>query len=160
MVIEQTLVLIKPDCVERSLIGRVLSRFEDAGLKIVAMKMVLLDKQFAKKHYIAHVNKPFYKGLESFIISGPVVALVLEGIESVDLVRKLVGATEPKGAAPGTIRGDFSHHSYGYADKEGIAIKNLIHASGSKQDAKSEIALWFTKQEIHSYKTVHEKHTL
>ena len=132
---ERTLVLIKPDGVERGLIGTLLTRFENVGLKIVGMKMVWIDKEFSKKHYAAHVEKPFYKGLEAFIVSGPVVAIVLEGIDAVDVVRKMVGSTEPKASAPGTIRGDFAHHSYGYADKKGIAIKNLIHASGSKDDA-------------------------
>jgi nucleoside-diphosphate kinase len=157
--IERTLVLVKPDGVERGLIGRVVQRFEDIGLKIVGMKMVWLDKKFSQEHYAAHVEKPFYKGLETFIISGPVIAMVLEGVEAIELVRKVVGGTEPKGAAPGTIRGDFSHHSYGYADKKGIAIKNLIHASGDKKDAKVEVPLWFSKEELHSYETVHEKHT-
>ena len=157
---ERTLVLIKPDGVERGLIGTLLTRFENVGLKIVGMKMVWIDKEFSKKHYAAHVEKPFYKGLEAFIVSGPVVAMVLEGIDAVDVVRKMVGATEPKASAPGTIRGDFAHHSYGYADKKGIAIKNLIHASGSKDDAKAEVPLWFSAKELHSYQAVHEKHTL
>lgn len=158
--IEQTLVLIKPDGVERGLVGSILSRFENVGLKIIGMKLVVIDKNFSKKHYAAHVNKPFYKGLEEFIISGPVIALVLEGIEAVETVRKMVGPTEPKAALPGTIRGDFAHHSYGYADKKGIAIKNLIHASGSKDDAKIEVPLWFSEKELHKYQTVHEKYTL
>ena len=157
---ERTLVLIKPDGVERGLIGTLLTRFENVGLKIVGMKMVWIDKEFSKKHYAAHVEKPFYKGLETFIVSGPIVAMVLEGIDAVDVVRKMVGATEPKASAPGTIRGDFAHHSYGYADKKGIAIKNLIHASGSKDDAKAEVPLWFSVKELHSYQVVHEKHTL
>lgn len=157
--IEQTLVLIKPDGVERGLVGTILSRFENVGLKIIGMKLVVIDKTFSKKHYAAHVSKPFYKGLEEFIVSGPVVALVLEGIEAVETVRKMVGPTEPKAALPGTIRGDFAHHSYGYADKKGIAIKNLIHASGSKEDAKTEVPLWFSEKELHKYATVHEKHT-
>ncbi|MEK6867340.1 MAG: nucleoside-diphosphate kinase [Nanoarchaeota archaeon] len=157
---ERTLVLIKPDGVERGLMGAIITRIENVGLKIVGMKMVWIDKEFSKKHYAAHIEKPFYKSLESFIVSGPVVAMVLEGIDAVDVVRKMVGATEPKASAPGTIRGDFAHHSYGYADKKGIAIKNLIHASGSKEDAKTEVPLWFTAKELHSYPTVHEKHTL
>lgn len=157
---ERTLILIKPDGVERGLIGEIITRFERVGLKIIGMKMVWIDKEFSKKHYAAHVEKPFYKGLEAFIVSGPVVAMVLEGIEAVDLVRKLVGATEPKSSAPGTIRGDYAHHSYGYADKKGIAIRNLIHASGNKEEAKAEVALWFTAKEMHTYATVHEKHTL
>src|SRR3989338_1708044 len=157
---ERTLVLIKPDGVERGLIGAIITRLENVGLKIVGMKMVWIDKEFSKKHYAAHVEKAFYKGLEAFIVSGPVVAMVLEGIDAVDVVRKMVGSTEPKASAPGTIRGDFAHHSYGFADKKGIAIKNLIHASGSKEDAKTEVPLWFTTKELHSYPTVHEKHTL
>lgn len=157
---ERTLVLIKPDGVERGLIGSIISRFENVGLKIIGMKMVWIDKEFSKKHYAAHVEKPFYKGLEAFIVSGPVIAMVIEGIDTVDVVRKMVGATEPKASAPGTIRGDYAHHSYGYADKKGIAIKNLIHASGSKEDAKAEVSLWFTAKEMHSYPTVYEKHTL
>lgn len=158
--IERTLVLIKPDGVERALIGQIITRFENAGLKIVGMKMKWVDKEFSRKHYAAHVDKPFYKSLEAFIISGPVVAMVLEGIHAVEIVRKMVGPTEPKAAQPGTIRGDYAHHSYSYADKKGIAIKNLIHATGTKEEAKQEIALWFSKEELHSYATVHEKHTL
>jgi nucleoside-diphosphate kinase len=158
--IQQTLVLIKPDGVERGLCGQIIQRFENAGLKIVGMKMVWIDKDFSKKHYEAHIEKPFYAGLEEFIVSGPVMAFALEGIEAVELVRKMTGATEPKSAAPGTIRGDFAMHSYGYADEKGIAIKNLIHASGSSDDAKTEMKIWFKESELHKYKATHEKHTL
>jgi len=158
--IEQTLVLIKPDGVQRGLSGEIIHRFERVGLKIVAMKMFWVNKEFAKKHYKAHVDKPFYKGLEAMITEGPVIAMVLEGVHGVELVRKMVGGTEPKSAAPGTIRGDYAHVSYEYADKKGIAIKNLIHASGNKEEAKIEVELWFDKKELHSYKTVHEVHTL
>src|SRR3989338_8932752 len=157
--IQQTLVLLKPDAVERGLIGQILQRFENAGLRISGMKLVWINQEFSKKHYSAHVEKQFYKSLEEFITSGPVLAIVLEGIEAVDLVRKMTGATEPKSAMPGTIRADYSHHSYGYADSKGIAIKNLIHASGDLNDAKKEVALWFKKDELHSYSPVHEKHT-
>jgi nucleoside-diphosphate kinase len=157
--IERTLVLIKPDGVERGLIGRVLSRFEDAGLKLTGMKMQWIDDAFSKKHYAAHVQKNFYRGLEDFIISGPVVALVLEGVHAIDLVRKMVGDTEPLKAAPGTIRGDFAAHSYAHADKKGIAVKNIIHASANKEDAAKEVGLWFESKELHSYTSVHERHT-
>lgn len=157
--IQQTLVLLKPDAVERGLTGRIIDRFETAGLKIIGMKMVWIDKNFAKKHYKAHVEKPFYAGLEEFIISGPVIAIAIEGIEAVELVRKMVGATEPKAAQPGTVRGDFSHHSYGYADEKGIAIKNLVHASGDLEDAEKEMKIWFNEKELHKYQAVHEKHT-
>lgn len=158
--IERTLVLLKPDTVERALCGEVISRFEKVGLKIAGMKMIHVDSAFSKKHYSAHVDKGFYQGLEDFITSGPVVAMVLEGINAVELVRKMVGGTEPKGANPGTIRGDYAHHSYGWADNKGISIKNLIHASGEKEEADVEVALWFSESELHSYNTVHEKHTL
>ena len=156
--LETSLVLIKPDGVQRGLMGEIISRFEKVGLKIVGMKMVWVDQEFARKHYAAHVDKPFYPGLEAMITEGPVLAVVLEGLHAVNQVRKMVGVTEPKGAAPGTIRGDFAHHSYEYTDKKGIAIKNLIHASGTKEEAKTEIKMWFKKDELHSYNTVHEKH--
>ncbi|NTV23310.1 MAG: nucleoside-diphosphate kinase [Nanoarchaeota archaeon] len=156
--LERTLVLLKPDAVERALIGTIITRFENVGLKIVGMKMVWVDADFSKKHYSDHVSKPFYKGLESFITAGPVIAMAIEGISSVDLVRKMVGATEPKKAVPGTIRGDYSQHSYEWADKKGIAIKNLIHASDSLENAQKELKLWFAPSELHSYKTVHEVH--
>ncbi len=156
--IEQTLILVKPDGVQRGLVGRIIQRFEDVGLKIIGMKQIWVDKKFAKEHYKAHVSKKFYPGLEAMIIEGPVVAFVLEGLHAVELVRKIVGDTEPKSAKPGTIRGDFAHHSYEYTDKKGQAIKNLVHASGNKKEAKDEIKLWFKKEELHSYETVHEKH--
>ena len=158
--IERTLVLLKPDTVQRTLVGNVITRFENAGLKMVGMKMVWVDKNFSKKHYSDHVDKKFYKGLEKFITEGPVIAMVVEGIHAVSTVRKMVGNTEPRNAQPGTIRGDFAHHSYEYADKKGIGIKNLIHASDSVKNAKKVISLWFDKNEIHSYKTVHDKHVL
>lgn len=157
--IQKTLVLIKPDGVQRGLIGRIISRFEDAGLKIAGMKMVWINKDFAKKHYSAHVGKSFYEGLEKFITSGPVVAMVIEGIEAIEVVRKIVGSTEPKKAMPGTIRGNFAHHSAAYTNTKNKAIANLIHASGTVEEAKQEINLWFKPEEIHMYKTVHEQHT-
>lgn len=156
--IQKTLVLIKPDGVQRGLIGKILQRFEDVGLRVVAMKMVWVDGEFSKKHYAEHVDKKFYPGLEAMITMGPVVAMVFEGIDSIELVRKIVGSTEPKSAAPGTIRGDFCHVSYGYADKKGIGVKNVIHASANEVDAKKEVELWFNAKEIHSYPTVHDLH--
>jgi nucleoside-diphosphate kinase len=156
--IQRTFVAVKPDGVQRGLIGRILQRFEDAGLKIVGMKMKWMDKDFAKIHYAAHVNKPMYPGLEAFMVSGPVIAMVIEGVHAVDTVRKIVGSTEPKSAPPGTIRGDFAQHSYEFADKKGTAIKNLIHASGNAAEAEQEVKLWFSPEELHTYKTVHEVH--
>ncbi len=162
--IERTLVLLKPDAVKRSLMGRILSRFEDAGFKVVGAKMVWMDKALGMKHYedVGQVAKrrgeKVLNVLIEFMSSGPVLALCLEGISVVDNVRKLCGTTEPKQAAPGTIRGDFSHVSFAHADTKGKAIENIVHASGSVEEAKLEIALWFKPEELHTYNTVHEVH--
>ena len=176
---EQTLVLIKPDGVQRNLAGEILSRFESAGLKINAMKMIQasdklaeahypldeewalsvynktkavyekLGKEFGYKDHIEH-GKTIQSWLINFLKEGPVIAMVLEGPNSIELVRKMVGATEPKQASSGTIRGDFaSTESYTTADKEKRALRNLIHASDSIENAQKEIALWFSKEEIH-----------
>lgn len=156
--IERSLVIIKPDGVERGLVGEIIKRFENTGLKLVGMKMVWIDRKFAEKHYSAHKSKPFFKELVEFITEGPVVAFVVEGVHAVDNARRLVGHTSPHEAAPGTIRGDFAHISMAYASKKGSGGKNVIHASGSKKEADDEIKLWFNKDEMHSYTTVHEKH--
>ncbi|MEX0920794.1 MAG: nucleoside-diphosphate kinase [Candidatus Pacearchaeota archaeon] len=158
MTIQQTLVLIKPDGVQRGLVGEAIKRFEQRGLKIVGIKMVEVDGDFSKKHYAELVNKEFYKGLEEYITSGPVIAIVIEGVDAIENVRKIVGTTESKSAQPGTIRGDFSHISYAYADKKKIAVKNLIHASGNESDAKRELGLWFSVDELHDYKRAEEEH--
>ncbi len=159
--IERTLVLLKPDAVKRGIMGRIISRFEDAGMKVVGAKMVWIDKDFGKKHYADIAQRRGEKVLEvllHFMTTGPVMALCLEGINAVENVRKLVGGTEPRSALPGTIRGDFAHVSFAHADKEGKAIENLIHASGNVEEAKQEVALWFTPKELHDYKTAHEVH--
>lgn len=158
--IERTLVLLKPDAVQRAVMGEIITRFEKTGLKIIGMKLVWVDKEFSRKHYAEHISKPFYAGLEEVITAGPILAMVIEGVESIATIRKIVGATEPKSAAPGTIRGDYAHVSYGYADAKKIGIKNLIHASANADDAKKEVALWFTDKELHNYKTVHDVHIL
>lgn len=157
---ERTFVMIKPDGVQRGIIGEVITRFEKVGLKIIAMKFVHVDADFSKKHYNEHVDKPFYPGLEDMITSGPVVAMVLEGANAIAQVRKMVGATEPKSALPGTIRGDYTHMSYGFADQREIALKNIIHASDSVDNGKKEISLWFNDDEIHSYNVTYEVHTM
>lgn len=156
--IERSLVIIKPDGVERALVGEIIKRFENAGLKIIGMKMVWIDRKFAQSHYSAHKSKPFFNELVDFITEGPVVAFVVEGVHAVNNVRRLVGDTSPHEAAPGTIRGDFAHISMAYASKKKSGGKNVIHASGSKKEADAEIMLWFKKDELHSYTTVHEKH--
>ena len=161
--IEQTLVLLKPDTVERALIGRVISRLEDAGFKIVGMKMVQPDEKIALDHYsediaIRHGELVRTYNVD-FLTSGPVVAMVIEGVSAIENIRKFCGTTEPKSSAPGTIRGDFSHMSYGHADKMAHVAKNIIHASADKADAEREIKIWFTPDEILEYTNVHEKHT-
>ena len=150
--IQKTLVLIKPDGVKRALIGELISRFERVGLKIIGMKMVLVDSEFSKQHYSAHIEKGFYPNLEKYITLGPVIAMVLEGIEAVELVRKMIGSTEPKKALPGTIRGDYAHHTYAYTDANSKAAMNLIHASEDVEQAENEIALWFAPEQLHDYK--------
>jgi len=161
---ERTLVLLKPDAVQRGLMGRILTRFEDAGLKAVGAKMVWIDETLGHKHYddIGQVGKrrgeSVLNVLLQFMTTGPVLALCLEGINAVENVRKMCGSTEPKQAAPGTIRGDFSHISFSHADTQGKAIENVVHASGNVEEAQQELALWFKPEELHSYKTVHEQH--
>ncbi|MBI2108377.1 nucleoside-diphosphate kinase [Candidatus Woesearchaeota archaeon] len=156
--IERSLIIIKPDGVQRSLVGEIIRRFENTGLKIIGMKMVWADRKFAEEHYKAHKAKPFFKDVVDFITEGPIVALAVQGVHAVDNVRKLVGSTSPHEAMPGTIRGDFAHLSMKYASEKGSGGKNIIHASGSQKEAEQEIKLWFKKNELHSYKTVHEMH--
>ena len=158
MVVSRTLVLVKPDGVKRGLIGDIISRFEKCGLKIVAMKMLHINEEFSKKHYSSHAEKDFYKSLEKYLISGPVIAIVLEGIHAVENVRKIVGSTEPNKSTPGTIRGDYAHISNLYSDNKNKGTKNLVHASGNIEEAKNEIKLWFNDKELHTYKTLHESH--
>ena len=153
---QRTLVLLKPDAIKRGLIGEILQRFERTGLKLIGMKQVWVDKDFARKHYSEHVKKDFYKTLEDFLTSGPVIALCIEGINSVEVVRKMVGSTEPGKALPGTIRGDYAHLSNEWVNKHNKPMPNLIHASDSAENAKKEAELWFKKEELHSYKTVYE----
>lgn len=163
--IQQTLVLFKPDAIQRGVVGEIVSRFERVGLKIVGTKMVSPDTDHYFKHYEEIGSLKSRKGDGVFdntvamMSEGPVIAMVLEGVEAVELVRKLVGPTEPKSAAPGTIRGDYSHMSYGYGDEQQKGIPNLIHASGDIDDAAKEIPLWFPENELYNYGALHEKFT-
>ena len=163
--IQKTLVLFKPDTVQRGLVGEILTRFERVGLKIVATKMIAPDKEHYHKHYeeigqmITRRGEHAYDVTLKMMVEGPVIAMVFEGVEAVALVRKLVGTTEPKSALPGTIRGDYSHMSFGYADSEDKGIPNLIHASGDPEEAVKEIAHWFSDDELYQYKTTHERFT-
>lgn len=157
---QKTLVLIKPDGVKRGLIGEIIKRFESRGLKICGLKMVKVTPEFSKKHYSAHISKPFYPALEKYITETPVIAMVIYGAKAVEIVRKLVGPTAPSEAMPGTIRGDFAHQYKEYANKKGFAIKNLIHSSGTLEEANEEIKLWFKEDEMHDYKLSHEDEVL
>jgi nucleoside-diphosphate kinase len=153
---ERTFVMIKPDGIQRQIVGEIMMRFERVGLKIVGMKFTHVDADFSKKHYADLIDKPFYAGLESLLTSGPVMAIVLEGASAISLVRKMVGSTEPAGSAPGTIRGDYAHMNYGRADAAGMALPNVIHASDSPEGASREISLWFSESELYdNYETVH-----
>ncbi len=163
--VQRTLILFKPDAVQRGIVGEILTRFERVGLKIIGTKMIFPNKEHYYKHYegigkmvTRRGEKAFDMALE-FMTQGPVIAMVFEGVEAVELVRKLVGGTEPKTALPGTIRGDYSHMSFGYADEHNVGIPNLIHASGSVEEAKQEIEHWFADHEIYGYHSPREKFT-
>jgi len=138
---ERTLILLKPDCVQRRLMGRVLARFEDKGLNVIAMKMMRVTPELAKKHYAEHVSKAWYPTLEGFITGGPIVAAVVEGLEVIRVVREMLGATSGLKAAPGTVRGDFSSSRQ----------MNLVHASDGPEAAQREITLYFKDEEICAY---------
>lgn len=138
---ERTLVLFKPDCVQRRLVGRVLARFEDKGFNVIAMKMMQVTPQLAREHYAEHVSKPFFPALERFITGGPIVAMIVEGLEVIRVVRDMLGATSGLKAAAGTIRGDFSSSRQ----------MNLVHASDGPDAARREIELYFSADQVFAY---------
>jgi nucleoside-diphosphate kinase len=138
---ERTLVLVKPDGVQRLLAGRIIARFEERGLKIVGLKLVQVDRELAERHYAVHREKPFFGGLVDFITSSPLVALALDGPNAIAVVRAMVGATRPHEAAPGTIRGDLALET----------AQNLIHASDGPETAATELDLWFRAGELLDY---------
>ena len=138
---ERTLVLVKPDGVQRLLVGRILARFEERGLKLAGLKLVQVDRALAEQHYAVHREKPFFEGLLAFITSGPLVALALDGPNAIAVVRAMVGATRPHEAAPGSIRGDLAVET----------AQNLVHASDGAETAAAELALWFKPGELVDY---------
>ncbi len=138
---EKTLILIKPDGVQRLLVGRILERYEQRGLRIVGLKLVAVDRELAERHYDAHREKPFFAGLVEFIVSSPLVAIAVEGLNAIAVCRAINGATRPHEAAPGTIRGDFALETG----------QNLVHASDSTENAEAELALWFRPEELVDY---------
>lgn len=159
---EKTLVVLKPDAVQRGITGEILSRFERAGLKIVAMKMVSPDEEHYHNHYegisklISRWGEDIYKITLSHMTEGPVIAFVLEGVEAVEHVRKMVGATDPKDSAPGTIRGDYTHVTRSFTNQRGGTLPNILHASGDAKEAELEIKLWFGDSDVYSYTTAQE----
>ena len=163
---ERTLIILKPDALQRGIVGEIITRFERIGLKIVAAKVLHPSEEHYYYHYetigkmISRRGKEAFDVTISYMQEGPVLAMVLEGVEAVSLVRKMIGATEPKSAEPGTVRGDYSHISFEYANGRGVSTPNLIHASSDPNEAKQEIAHWFTKDELFKYSSVHDKFTL
>jgi nucleoside-diphosphate kinase len=179
---QRTLVVLKPDAVQRSLIGEIISRFERVGLKIVAMKMLVPSDELVRQHYtddlvpimgnkttkdwdawgIAYekskdqIGREVLRATRDFMRSSPVVAIVLEGDHVVEIVRKMIGSTGPKDSAPGTIRGDYAHVALGRASLANKGGANLVHASGSPEEAENEIALWFPDEAMLQYKLSHE----
>lgn len=186
--IERTLIVLKPDTIQRGLIGKIISRFEDVGLKLIGMKMVHCTKEFAEQHYFLdeewakdvyrkskekhdkigkelrfkdhmEMGKSIQEWNMNFLCESPVMAIVLEGPHAIELVRKMVGNTEPLQSPPGTIRGDFaSIESYQLTDSKNRVLRNLVHASDSKKNAEREISLWFSEAELFEYKKELDKH--
>ncbi|PIT89248.1 MAG: nucleoside-diphosphate kinase [Candidatus Levybacteria bacterium CG10_big_fil_rev_8_21_14_0_10_36_7] len=183
---EKTLVVIKPDGVQRSLIGEIIKRYERAGLKLVGVKMITPNPEFIEKHYTVdpewrkvtgektiesykkkgvqppsedplEITGVILKNLKKYLSSGPVIAMVWQGVHAVKIARKITGGTEPLTSDVGTIRGDFVLDSYQLSDTDGRAVRNLIHTSGSTEDAEKEIDLWFDKNEVISYRLIQEQ---
>ena len=143
---QRTLVLLKPDAINRRLSGEIISRFEKKGLKIVAMRMLWMSREMAEKHYEVHKGKPFYESLLDYITSSPIIAMVIEGDNAISVVRKMMGKTNGMEAEPGTIRGDYS-----------LSVQNnLVHGSDSEESAKREISLFFKDEEIMEYRLIDE----
>ncbi len=163
--LQRTLIIFKPDAIQRGIVGEIFTRFERAGLKLVGAKMLSPNYDHFFHHYenigkmISRRGQKAFDVTLSMMTQGPVLAFVLEGVEAVGTVRKMVGTTEPKSALPGTIRGDFAHASFDYADKQDTGLPNLLHASGDPDEATLEIAHWFSESELFSYDLSHEKHT-
>ena len=183
---ERTLIVIKPDGIQRSLVGEIILRYERIGLKLMALKMLILSPEFIEQHYTLdptwlkktgektiagyeakglkppsknpeEISAKILEGLKKYVAAGPVIAMVWQGAHAVQIARKVTGGTEPLVSDVGTIRGDFVLDSYQMADTDGRAVRNLIHASGSPAEADKEIAHWFTKEELMRYKVVQEK---
>ncbi|MFH1047302.1 MAG: nucleoside-diphosphate kinase [Patescibacteria group bacterium] len=162
--IQRTLVLLKPDALDRGIVGEIITRFERVGASIVGLKLLVSEKDTAGQHYTDDLAKRRGEKVREMMInmltSGPIVAMCIEGVEIIEIVRKMVGATEPKAAAPGTIRGDYAHVSYGHADESNIPVFNLIHASDAPESAEAEIAVWFRADELVSRESSYTRFTI
>lgn len=162
--IQRSLVLLKPDALDRGIVGEIITRFERVGANIVGLKLLVSEKDTAMKHYTDDLAKRRGEKVRELMVemltSGPIVAIALEGIEMVEVVRKMVGATEPKSAAPGTIRGDYAHVSFKYADEHGIGVFNLIHASGTPEEGEAEVNVWFKPEELIKHDPSYTKFTI
>lgn len=156
MKLQRTLVLLKPDALDRGICGEIMTRFERIGAKLVGMKLLVSQKDTAEKHYRQDIAERYGQQIRDTMVdmltSGPVVAMVWEGIDIIEVVRKMVGSTYPALAAPGTIRGDYAHVSKDYANGKGIGVFNLVHASSSSDEAEIEINVWFKPEELVSHK--------
>ena len=161
---ERTLILLKPDAIERGIVGEIITRFERVGAKLVGLKLLLSEKSTLEQHYTEELAQRRGEAVRNMMIdmlaSGPIIAMVWEGIEIVEVVRKMIGSTEPKSAAPGTIRGDFAHISFKHADAKQVGIFNLIHASGSSEEAVSEINVWFKPEDLVTHAPSYTKYTI
>ena len=161
---QRTLVLLKPDALQRGIVGEIITRFERVGAVIAGMKLLVSGEDAARKHYTDDLAQRRGEAVREMMVkmltSGPIVAIVAEGIDMVEVTRKMVGDTQPKTAAPGTIRGDYSHVSYARADESGKGIFNLIHASGSPEEAEVEIGVWFKQEELVEFKPSYADYTV
>ena len=163
---ERTLIILKPDAMQRGIVGDIITRFERIGLKVVGAKVLHPSEEHYYYHYETIGKMISRRGQQAFDVTieymqtGPILAVVLEGVESVAVVRKLVGTTEPKAAEPGTIRGDYAHISFEYANAKNLSIPNLVHASGDVKEAKLEIKHWFKDNELFDNPSVHDKFTV
>lgn len=162
---ERSLIILKPDALQRGIIGEIITRFERVGLRIVGVKMLQPSAEHYYHHYENISQMISRRGQEAFDVTleamqeGPVIPMVLEGVGAVAVVRKMVGTTEPHQAQPGTIRGDYAHVSFDHAGKENVGIHNIIHASGDVNEAEKEIQHWFSEGELYDYSTVHQHFT-
>lgn len=155
--VEKTFVALKPDAVKRGITGEIISMIEDAGLKIMGMRMVQATDEMLEQHYEEHVNKPFYDELAEYMKDGPMVAIAVEGVHAVENLRKMVGETDASDAHPATIRGRFSHMSMDHADESGSLYRNIVHASATKEEAEKEISIWFDDDQLHEYENTFQQ---